>query len=317
MTSCTRSRSFFVKNKKKTLFFYCKTSPYHIMLRTGISILTLVIFVDSVAPPMFYPDSQPTSHTSLPAVSPAGSFHPPEHEQYPFHTPEIPRGDEYPGPQNSSPPAPPMFSAAPMHQPPPPQPSPPRKSTMFDFNSPFDALSSPNSAPASLRKKSADDSWSSLPNVDPKRKSVENLLDQLTRGQAPPPPLQPPPQVEPETITPTGPGMPGGGYEYSSDDHLSQAELLQPRAAILPPQAPFPKPPKVASPRSSPPKLHAQRQMNVNMPVPRNGESPVGQGISGRKEKDHSPAPRGGNHRQEGRGKNGKGKGNGGNHGYI
>ena len=69
---------------------------------------------------------------------------------------------------------------------------------MFDFVSPFDALASVSTS--SFQKKAdtmslsaaesrdTDDSWTAI--SDPKRKSVENLMDQLTRSQGPVIPTQ-------------------------------------------------------------------------------------------------------------------------------
>ena len=179
-------------------------------------------------------------------------------------------------PQQSQPIAPPQQQQ---------QPPSPRKS-LFDFVSPFDALANTSSiqkkkpvpqGPASASSTN-EDSWTSASLVslsnDPKRKSVENLMDQLTRSQ------------------PSYAGQPPSPTYYSTTDEYSQVEstpqLLQPRT--MPPPLP-PKPGRAPSPpkpeRSSPPKPVAQQPRR---PV----ESPLGQVHMPpmRREKDSSPGPR-------------------------
>lgn len=167
----------------------------------------------------------------------------------------------------------------------------PRKS-MFEFVSPFDALDStstvkkkPVAAGPASASSTNEDSWTSasLGSLnDPKRKSVENLMDQLTRSQQSYPSAQPP--------SPT--------YEsYSTTDEYSQVESqptpqqqpLQPRT--MPPPPPLPPKPGRASPlRGSPPKPVAQQPR----PQPRPVESPLGQipMPPARRDKDGSPGPR-------------------------
>ncbi|KAG1749037.1 uncharacterized protein EDB91DRAFT_1112153 [Suillus paluster] len=184
----------------------------------------------------------------------------------------------------------------------PQQPPSPRKS-MFDFVSPFDALASTSAVkkkpvpagPASASSTN-EDSWTSasLGSLnDPKRKSVENLMDQLTRSQQSYPSGQ--------TSSPT--------YDpYSTTDEYSQVESqptpqqqpLHPRTMPPPPPLP-PKPGRSASPpRGSPPKPAAQQPR----PHPRPVESPLGQAPMppARREKDGSPGPRN-TWKNEGRGK--------------
>lgn len=173
--------------------------------------------------------------------------------------------------------------------PPPPQqqqqPPSPRKS-MFEFISPFDHLSSSSSIkkkpvpqPPSISSGNEDSgSWSNI--TDPKRQSVDNLLEHLTRGTAPPPP---PPQAPP-------------AYEsYLSGSDFSQGEQQQPSRAPPPPLPPKPVPNRTTSPRS-PPKTHQRPQV-------RPAESPAGQVASAplpltvapsRRDKESSPGPRGG-----------------------
>ena len=134
---------------------------------------------------------------------------------------------------------------APVTQPQPPSPS--RKS-MFDFVSPFDVLqsSSATKKPEPSLSASTDTYFSAA--ADPKRKSVENLMDQLTRGQGP---------------------LPASGFNYSPepgstpppDPAQLQKEAQQ---SFLPKTGPTQMPG-----RSSPPRSYAQR-----LPQGRIGESP-------------------------------------------
>ncbi|KAH9946232.1 uncharacterized protein BXZ73DRAFT_36999 [Epithele typhae] len=168
-------------------------------------------------------------------------------------------------------------------------PSPTRRS-MFDFVSPFDAL---GSSPVPKRKPNApqpsedpSSQWTSSMAMDPKRKSVENLMDQLTRSQIPPPPPQhQPPQP---VVIPYEP-------VYQPEEPSYREEPMQARSRPLPQQPLIP----TGSPRSSPPKpaiLPARQQR-------RSGESPIttggNQGPYGntyQRDKEGSPLPqRGGN----------------------
>ena len=174
--------------------------------------------------------------------------------------------------------------------PPPPQqqqqqpPSPTRKS-MFDFVSPYDAFS-PTSVPApkkteattSTGSRDTDDSWTSVSASDPKRKSVENLMDQLTRSQPMP------------GITQHQSEYYGSDYGTPMDSPAMQSRA--PPAASLPPKLP-PSPPRNSPPRALP-------QENLK---PRAGESPqitglpitgAGSGFLAGREKADSPPLRGG-----------------------
>ncbi|KDQ60636.1 hypothetical protein JAAARDRAFT_31601 [Jaapia argillacea MUCL 33604] len=169
-------------------------------------------------------------------------------------------------------------------------PSPPRKS-MFEFVSPFDALASSTTS-SGVKKKpvpqsqdpASEDSWTSVSvPADPKRKSVENLMDQLTRGQAAPPP---PPQQQAQNI-----------YDVYSSLGFSGEEPRQaePIASRVPPPPLPPKPTQVSpspppAPRASPPRVQARPQ-----PQGRMAESPIApqSGYQGRREKENSPVPRG------------------------
>ncbi|KAF7338662.1 hypothetical protein MVEN_02092700 [Mycena venus] len=163
------------------------------------------------------------------------------------------------------------------------QPPSPRKS-MFDFVSPFDALS--GTTTSSIKKKpvpvqapsvssgTEESGWTNL--SDPKRQSVDNLLEHLTRGTASQ--ISGPPPYE--------------SYLGNRDSDYSQAESSR----APPPLPPKPVPNRTASPRASPPKTQAQRA-----PV-RLAESPAGQqgntqaagGGNNRRDKESSPGPRGG-----------------------
>lgn len=178
---------------------------------------------------------------------------------------------------------------------------------MFDFVSPFDALlsgASPQSKKNSVpqlppveRSGAIGEPWiaaSVAASPDPKRQSVEHLMEQLTRGQVPQQ-QAPPPQHQP-------------AYDSYASEDFTQNELIQPRGGIQFPQlsAPAPPPPppqqaRVPSPRASPPKLpvQSQQQQQQQRPQPRAGESPIGQPAqqqapgSNRREKESSPIPRG------------------------
>ncbi|KAI0928852.1 hypothetical protein AcW2_004723 [Taiwanofungus camphoratus] len=139
----------------------------------------------------------------------------------------------------------------------------PARSSIFDFISPFDALQisgtttkrKPPPQQMNVSRDSEEPKWASSMSVDPKRKSVENLMDQLTRGQGPPPAAHPP------LVSPYDPYT--AGEESGASNEPAQMKAPRP----LPPQpshAPSP-------PRASPPKPQAQiRQQR------RAGESPVG-----------------------------------------
>ena len=147
------------------------------------------------------------------------------------------------------------------------QPPSPRKS-MFEFHSPFDALAAPG--PSSAKKKPSppqptgsssgnDESWTSVSmSSDPKRKSVENLMDHLTRGPASHPSLQ----------------NPSISYDhYTSAEELSQAESGQSRGpGVIQPPVLLPKLNIADQSRSSPPKPQIIRQQA------RSGDSPVQSG---------------------------------------
>ncbi|KAI0703597.1 hypothetical protein BC835DRAFT_1262691 [Cytidiella melzeri] len=142
-------------------------------------------------------------------------------------------------------------------------PSPGRRS-IFEFTSPFDALSNPPATQQQKRKpvptqpssapSTSDEvsSWTAV-SMDPKRKSVENLMDQLTRGQGS---LPPPAQSVTAQFDPYAP----------QEDLTPIAEPT--RSRPLPPQ---PTQQGTSSPRASPPKPVVQARQQR-----RSAESPIG-----------------------------------------
>lgn len=175
-------------------------------------------------------------------------------------------------------------------------PSPARRS-MFDFVSPFDALTSTANAsakrkpPPPAQPNDEPPSWNQQMSVDPKRKSVENLMDQLTRGQG----LQPQPSQPP--LAPYDP------YNQMQQPEEPTVEALQARAARpLPPQPVHP----TGSPRSSPPKQAAMRQRRAaDSPIGQPGASQGPFGNNYNRDKESSPLPQ-----QRGAGPDGR-RGNG------
>ncbi|KAH9854093.1 hypothetical protein C2E23DRAFT_82041 [Lenzites betulinus] len=177
----------------------------------------------------------------------------------------------------------------------------PARGSMFDFVSPFDALASTSNSSAKRKppppvhpNDEQPSSWSPM-SMDPKRKSVENLMDQLTRGQI---------QLAPPTSSqqPLAPYDLYGSIQGDEDVHaLGATKASRP----LPPQPVHP----TSSPRSSPPKqvVQAARQQQR-----RAADSPIGQpgapqgpfGNNYNREKEGSPLP------QRGAGPDGR-RGNG------
>ncbi|KAJ7582598.1 hypothetical protein C8J56DRAFT_955205 [Mycena floridula] len=165
------------------------------------------------------------------------------------------------------------------------QPPSPRRS-MFDFVSPFDALSNsgtvkkkpvPQQQASSSNEESS--SWTAV--SDPKRQSVDNLLEHLTR------------QVAPSIA----PAPPSSGYEsYMNTSDYSQTEQSRVPPPPIPPKPQGP-PARTASPRASPPKTQAGRAPG------RFVESPSSQPGNGRRDKESSPGPRGSLSRKGGQAK--------------
>ena len=175
------------------------------------------------------------------------------------------------------------------------QPPSPRKS-MFDYFSPFDHLSNSSTQVKKKPVPTASAPTGPEDNVswEPKRPPVDNLLENLTRGQAPSlQTAQPPPPP----------------YEsYLSGSDFSQGESTvtsQTKTAPPPPQPQLPSmPPKFMQPRAaSPPKSVIQRpsarsEMNLppsSHPAPSIAGSIAGSVVGGRRgDKESSPGPRGG-----------------------
>ncbi|KAF9567613.1 hypothetical protein CPC08DRAFT_740144 [Agrocybe pediades] len=170
--------------------------------------------------------------------------------------------------------------------PPPPQqslqqPPSPRRS-IFEFTSPFDHLSAATGSikkkPVPAQQSPGNEEWATAP--DPKRQSVENLLENLTRGQAGPIQPQPP------------------AYEaYLAGADYSQAEV-SPRAPLppIPASKPVAAPPRTSSPHAnSPPKgqpLHRPQPRpadSSNQQIPFSG---VAFPSTNRRDKEGSPGPR-------------------------
>ncbi|KAH9079187.1 hypothetical protein EDB83DRAFT_2341178 [Lactarius deliciosus] len=164
--------------------------------------------------------------------------------------------------------------------------SPQPNKTMFDFVSPFDALASSSVAP--IRKPAPpvshqqgpsepfEDTWSSV--IDPKRRSVDNLLEQLSVSKAPAPlSAYPVPAFD------------------SPDEETPMNEPVQSKAASRPLP---PKPTQAPSPRGSPPKISPPVRRDVQAPEPSLGPQ-VGPTLShvstgqAQREKESSPGPRG------------------------
>ncbi|PPQ78521.1 hypothetical protein CVT25_011793 [Psilocybe cyanescens] len=181
-------------------------------------------------------------------------------------------------------------------QPPAQDPPSPRRS-MFEFASVFDHLSTSVKKkpvppqPSSISSGNEESgSWSNV--ADPKRQSVENLLENLTRGQ--------PQQIQPQ---------PPAYESYLSGSDFSQVEQSSsPVRAPLPPipaTKPAAVPNRTSSPHPSPPKAQT-----LHRPQPRAADTiptqvPYSGGLSfpnsgNRRDKDGSPGPRGGQPQNQG-----------------
>ncbi|CAA7267927.1 unnamed protein product [Cyclocybe aegerita] len=182
----------------------------------------------------------------------------------------------------------------PPQAPPPPQqqqqqqqPPSPRRS-MFEFTSPFDHLSSSTGSikkkavppqPSNVSSGNEDSSWTSV--TDPKRQSMENLLENLTRGQ--------PQQTQPQ---------PPAYESYLSSDY-SQGESapirapLPPIPASKPVSVPIPIPNVTGSPRGGSPKGQPLHRPQPRAAEVNNSQQAPYPGSGGRRDKDSSPGPRG------------------------
>ena len=145
------------------------------------------------------------------------------------------------------------------------QPPSPRRS-MFEFTSAFDHLSStapvkkkpvPTQTSAVSSGNEDSGSWSNNP-PDSKRQSVENLLENLTRGQPPPSQAQPPAYESYLT----------GGEFTQPVEQISNRAPLPPIPAAKPASVPN----RTSSPRDSSPK-----NQTLHRPQPRAAEISVSQ----------------------------------------
>ncbi|KAI6043065.1 hypothetical protein EDC04DRAFT_2866440 [Pisolithus marmoratus] len=194
----------------------------------------------SAAPRSNYPEPTPPAST-LPPTSSAPPLPHASEPYLPTEGPYVPQETPRDVPQ-------PM----PLPQAQQPAPASPPK-PIFDFVSPFDVFTA--GSPPAVKKKPVptgppssssgnEDSWTSASlgslGADSKRKSVENLIDQLTRGQVP-----------------YGPGQSSSpSYDpYNTADEYSQVEPPPQQQRAIPPPPPLPpKPGRVSPPRVSPPK---------------------------------------------------------------
>lgn len=233
-------------------------SPIHAVCHVWI-VLINYIFCSA----KFGNEPQPSVY-GVPSVGSVGSGGP-SPTYLPSHVdPESQQPAEYYGDNTFTPADTTPAAETPQQQQQPHPPSPGRRS-MFDFVSPFDALSGSPSSQQAKRKpvppqpssapSTSDDvsSWTAV-SMDPKRKSVENLMDQLTRGQGP---LPPPAQSVTAQFDPYAP----------QEDIAPHAEPA--RSRPLPPQPTQHQ--GGSSPRASPPKpvMQARQQR-------RSADSPIG-----------------------------------------
>ncbi|KIY67801.1 hypothetical protein CYLTODRAFT_375346 [Cylindrobasidium torrendii FP15055 ss-10] len=169
--------------------------------------------------------------------------------------------------------------------------SEPQQRSLFDFVSPFDALSSTSSTqvkkkpvpPQPSASSTEDSSWTAI--SDPKRRSVDNLLEQMTNSRP-----------YPHSVNAYD------FYDAAAADYpsmepsrpLPQQPTEQKQAPAPPPLIPQPEqlvpirqPESPPNRRSSPQRTQPQRA--------RLGDSPAGSQQGGsRRDKDGSPGPRGG-----------------------
>ncbi|KAF9072939.1 hypothetical protein BDP27DRAFT_1360693 [Rhodocollybia butyracea] len=164
------------------------------------------------------------------------------------------------------------------------QASPPK--SMFDFVSPFDALSStsgltkkknqPHQQTPSVSSTNDDSgSWTAVSGPDPKRQSVDNLLETLARTHISPP-------SQPAT-------QPGGQFDpYREYTYTEQMQISVPAPPAQQKQLPGPSN-RAASPprRPSPSKVQAQRTRGIESPASQQGST----GNSNRRDKESSPGP--------------------------
>ncbi|KAG6379129.1 hypothetical protein JVT61DRAFT_11566 [Boletus reticuloceps] len=216
--------------------------------------------------------------------APRSNYHDPQPVSVPTHSPpvsaplqQLPLEPYHPSdayvPQEPPRELPPPPQSITVSQPQQQSPPSPRKS-MFDFFSPFDALASNGNA---VKKKPAptvpasssspnEDSWTSGSLVslnDPKRKSVENLIEQLTRGQAPYPAQPPSPSYDPYSTTEEYPQV---EPNQQSQQQSRPCPLLPSRQS--PPSSPLPAHRHPNSPFSSSLPVHTVDPQSPRNPSP-------------------------------------------------
>ncbi|KAK7049242.1 hypothetical protein VNI00_005843 [Paramarasmius palmivorus] len=225
-------------------------------------------------PPSYGPFLHESDYRIYSQHEPAPEAPPPQQQQQAYHSPQLPQASVQPQTQ----------SMPPQQQ---QQPPSPRKS-MFDFVSPFDALSAPGptkkkpvpTQPSSISSGNEDSSTSAWTAVsDPKRQSVDNLLESLARAQLPPPAQQSQPVSHPTYDT---------YFTGSNDYHAEQSRVPPPPLPPKPAPAPVGVPGRTASPRSSPPKTHAPR---ARMDSPQGVQQPPVHNNNNRRDKESSPGP--------------------------
>ena len=231
-------------------------------------------------PPTTLPQPAPVPiSTSPPFIPPPQpQEQPPRHEIDPYYLPPIYKPVDQ-GPEPVPQPAGPQRQQQRAE-------SPPRKG-LFEFSTPFDALAGTSGPPptqSQVKKKPVpelspaprpDQAWN-----DSKKKSVEDIMDQLTRGQAP----------FPQNIQ-TIPEPPPAPYPAYSGEEAYQPDQFQQYGRPLP----VPKQ-TVTSPRASPPKPQPFQQAPPRQNPRRNNDSPLDHHTAERqREKESSPVPRGGN----------------------
>ncbi|KAJ3491804.1 hypothetical protein NLJ89_g11306 [Agrocybe chaxingu] len=180
----------------------------------------------------------------------------------------------------------------PPQAPPPPQqqqqqPPSPRRS-MFEFTSPFDHLSSSTGSikkkavppqPSNVSSGNEDSSWTSV--TDPKRQSVENLLENMTRGL--PQQSQPQPPAYESYLS----------SDYSQGESAPIRAPLPPIPASKPVSVPIPIPNVTGSPRGGSPKGQPLHRPQPRAAEVNNNQQATYPGAGGRRDKDSSPGPRG------------------------
>ncbi|KAJ4488438.1 hypothetical protein J3R30DRAFT_3792845 [Lentinula aciculospora] len=210
--------------------------------------------------------------------------------QYAQNDPPVEHARSVQAPQQPSyqpyqPPSYPLPTSQPQNR----QPSPPK--SMFDFVSPFDALT--GSGP--MKKKSQpppsvsstnDDSgsWTAVSGPDTKRQSVDNLLETLTRTH-----ISPPSQPQPQPVPQSGRQFdPYNEYNYSDQMQLQVPAPPSQQKQTVGTSNRAASPPR----RPSPSKTQGQRNRAFESPVSQQGSSVNNNAnLSNRRDKESSPGP--------------------------